>query len=121
MAKILLTGATGLVGKYFVEHTEHDVFSVTRDVADLSKSFKPQKFPQKIDIVIHLAQSRHYKHFPAAAHDIFAVNTNATAQLLQYAYRANASQFIYASTGGVYRTGFGLNEGDDLPFPLRDF
>lgn len=121
MAKILLTGATGLVGSYFMEHTEHDVFPVTRKVADLSKPFTFDKFPKKIDVVIHLAQSRHYKQFPTRADDIFAVNTAATARLLQYAEQADASQFIYASTGGVYTPGNWENFEEDESLIPRDY
>lgn len=105
MATVLLTGATGLVGKYFLEHTDHDVFAVTRKVCNLSLPFNFNKFPHRVDVVIHLAQSRHYKEFPAYANDIFAINTAATARLLQYAKLVDASQFIYASTGGVYTAG----------------
>jgi UDP-glucose 4-epimerase len=61
----------------------------------------------KVDTVIHLAQSRQYRNFPVAADDICAVNTMATAHLLDLARRADVQRFILASTASVYSAGNG--------------
>jgi len=74
-----------------------------RCVVDLSDDWNPKHLPQKIDVVIHLAQSNRFRDFPEGAFDLFGVNVSATAQLLEYARRAGARQFIYASTGGLYK------------------
>jgi nucleoside-diphosphate-sugar epimerase len=60
------------------------------------------QLPERIDAVIHLAQSAEYRNFPAAAADIFAVSATATTRLAEWARRAGASHFIVASTGGLY-------------------
>lgn len=72
---------------------------------DLSEDWKADSLPSKIDAVIHLAQSEHFREFPDRATDIFRVNIESTARLLDYAYRAGARHFVYASSGGVYGYG----------------
>lgn len=119
MSTILITGATGLIGAEVIRRIdeEHAIYAVTRrqnDLIsrrtrvisrDLSKPFDDLDFPAEIDAVIHLAQSEHYRDFPASAADVYNVNTGATFQLLEYARRAGAKTFIYASSGGVYGSG----------------
>jgi len=59
--------------------------------------------PPHVDTVIHLAQSRRFREFPQGAADVFAINTMSTARLLDYAVKSGCQEFIYASTGSVYR------------------
>jgi nucleoside-diphosphate-sugar epimerase len=114
---ILITGATGFIGKYLAKKLIEDnrVFCITRTknevyknnniewiLCDLSKRIDFKDFPKDIDIIIHLAQSRKYKQFPDEALDIFSVNTYSTLQLLDYGRRIGIERFVYASTGGVY-------------------
>ncbi len=61
-----------------------------------------QKLPSRVDTIVHLAQAREYRDFPASAVDIFDVNLGATARLLDYARRAGAQRFVFASTGTMY-------------------
>jgi nucleoside-diphosphate-sugar epimerase len=68
---------------------------------DLARSEGLKKLPA-VDTVIHLAQSHEYRNFPGGAADILAVNTSATAHLADLARRAEAQQFIFASTASVY-------------------
>lgn len=119
MSTILITGGTGLVGAEVIRRigAEHTIYAVSRrqnDLlskktriisCDLSQSFDDSLFPAEIDAVIHLAQSEHFRDFPAQAADVLNVNTRATFQLLDYARRAGAKTFIYASSGGVYGSG----------------
>lgn len=119
MSTILITGGTGLIGAEVIRRigTEHAIYAVSRRQnnllsmktriisCDLSKPFDDSLFPAEIDAVIHLAQSEHFRDFPARAADVFNVNTRATFQLLDYARRAGARTFIYASSGGVYGSG----------------
>ena len=113
---LLITGATGLVGSNLIRKLSllHDVHAIVRSKPricdsniqyyemDLVSDFDTDTCPEKIDAVIHLAQSNQMREFPAAALDIFNVNVKTTAQLLHYAQKAGASQFIFASTGGLY-------------------
>ncbi|MBT3638455.1 MAG: NAD(P)-dependent oxidoreductase [Opitutae bacterium] len=119
-SKILLTGGTGLLGR--------EVSNLLRDSSELhllmrgkgaapersntvchqldfSEDWKADSLPSKIDAVIHLAQSEHFREFPSKATNIFRVNVESTARLLDYAYRAGARHFVYASSGGVYGYG----------------
>ena len=69
---------------------------------DLATPAGPGILPERIDAVVHLAQSDRYRDFPGGAPDIFAINVRATFELLEYALAAGASRFVFASTGGVY-------------------
>ena len=118
--RILLTGATGFVGGRLIAllgRHGHELISLQRPGSavpagvtpldgDLARSELIAALP-KIDTVIHLAQSHQYRNFPLAAADIFAVNTMATAHLLDLARRAGVQQFILASTASVYSAGNG--------------
>ena len=72
---------------------------------DFSSDWSISSLPSKIDAVIHLAQSANFRDFPNSALDVFKVNIQSTAQLLDYAKRSGAKQFVYASSGGVYGNG----------------
>jgi nucleoside-diphosphate-sugar epimerase len=72
---------------------------------DLSEPFDFSSMPDKIDSIIHLAQSNFYRQFPDKAGDIFDVNVQGTFRLLEYARHAKAESFIFASSGSVYGYG----------------
>jgi UDP-glucose 4-epimerase len=124
MRKILITGITGLIGSHIVEPLAEDsyVYGISRRsiddksvpgntrqiTVDLAEDWGMGLLPGQIDAVIHLAQSEHFRDFPAFSEEIFRVNTLSAVRLLDYARRAGASTFILASSGGVY--GFGENE-----------
>ena len=120
MKNILVTGANGLLGKSLalrLVSAGKTVLGVSRPQKpikidgvqnvgiDLSSNLDPNLLPEKIDCLLHLAQSSKFRDFPENALDVFNVNLNSTAQLLDYAKRAGAKQFVYASTGGVYENG----------------
>lgn len=114
----IVTGATGCLGRAVVSRLLSDgyhVLALARDPAlvpehnnlkvmksDLAAAASLNGLPAKTDVVIHLAQSRRYRDFPAAANDIFDINVASTMQLADYAAKAGASSFIYTSTGTVY-------------------
>lgn len=135
MTSVLVTGAAGLVGRNVINlclFNGWHVYAVCKRtqpntenlhqviVLDLSTGFDLSLFPKRIDSVVHLAQSNHYRDFPAHANDLYGVNVNATSKLLDYAYSAGASQFIYASTGGLYipRPSF-LSENSEIHAPRK--
>jgi nucleoside-diphosphate-sugar epimerase len=72
--------------------------------------------PERIDAVVHLAQSPHFREFPDHAADIYGVATAATMRLLDWARRAGARHFVLASTGGLYGSSDRpVRETDALP------
>lgn len=131
MARVLVTGATGFLGRSLLPQLQgHDVFALRRSAsgdengiswisADLSDPLKPETLPEKIDAVIHLAQSPEYRNLPDGAPHVFRVNTAATAELLEYARKAGADHFLYASTGSVYEPFKGSMREDEAVFPTN--
>jgi UDP-glucose 4-epimerase len=128
--KILVTGGTGFVGGRLLTllAREHEVVSLTRRPAppgsaaevewvqmDLAQAVDVGRLPDQVDAIVHLAQSKRYRDFPDGNEDVFAVNVESTVRLLEYARRAGASKFVFASTGGVYGSGDRpLSENDRL-------
>jgi nucleoside-diphosphate-sugar epimerase len=92
-------------------------------VINLSTEWLIDSLPKEIDIIFHLAQSSRYKEFPEKAIDIFKVNTESTAKLLDFAEKTGVKKFIYFSTGGVYAPGFlDITENSPiLPYNLLNY
>ncbi|SMH41617.1 NAD-dependent epimerase/dehydratase family protein [Azospirillum agricola] len=129
MADILITGGTGFIGRRLIARLidEHTVWVVARRIPsggdprvrwivhDLARPEAPPGLPRRIDAIVHLAQSPHYRDFPARAAEIHAVSAGACMHLLDWAQRAGARHMVVASTGGLY--GWSerpLREGDPL-------
>jgi UDP-glucose 4-epimerase len=110
---IVVTGATGFVGRALVTQLVHDheVVCLVRDstrlvagavalAGDLTTEETLRRLPGRPDAVIHLAQGS--GGYPEHARDQFEVNAAATSRLLDYARRTGAPRFIFTSTGTVY-------------------
>ena len=117
MSRILITGAAGFIGSRLVSilQTRHELFALVRPKTprkelpgvkwlelDLSQTLDQVRLPDRMDAIIHLAQSRQYRKFPEGGKDIFDVNIRSTFQLLEYARKAGVRDFIFASSSGVY-------------------
>lgn len=116
---VLVTGAAGLLGRDLVQllAAQSEVHAIVRQtparvvpgvryhVIDLGSNWNVGRLPSSVDGVIHLAQSSHFRDVPEKALDVFQVNVATTAKLLDYAWRANARQFLFASSGGIYGAG----------------
>lgn len=114
--KVLLTGASGMVGRHFVQMCagEHELVTLGRyalpeagdNVRHISHDFSVEKeLPLdnlKVDAIIHLAQSRTFRNFPDDLPMTWRINTLSTLALLEYARRQSVETFILASTGGLY-------------------
>lgn len=95
MKTLLVTGATGFIGKRFIKQLpkKYKVIKAGRNrendlILDLCFDFM-NKLPKKVDIVIHMAAG-HNKN-------MFDINTKATMKLVDYAKKCNA-KFIYISS-----------------------
>ncbi len=134
--KILVTGATGFIGRNLlpalvnlggnnsvlaVAHqltAEELHFSVNWVAADLSVSKWTKSLPDEdFDVVIHLAQSNHYREFPNQGMDIFSINVKATFELAEWALKHNVKRFLFASTGNVYGTKDSMLLEEDRCYP----
>lgn len=116
---IIITGANGFLGSKLLHilHNTYKVYALVRTLPkklipeveycsiDLSSEWESGKLPQFVDSIIHLAQSDQFREFPEKAIDVFKVNIESTARLLDYAQKVGVGQFIYASSGGVYEKG----------------
>lgn len=130
MKKIIVTGATGLIGSHLLKplatlfevhaisrlKTNDEIENVKWHQADLNGGFKASTLPTNVEAVIYLAQSESFRDFPDKALDMFEVNTVKLLKMLDYARVAGAKKFVYASSGGVYGVGEnGFSEDVTLP------
>ncbi|AEP09351.1 NAD-dependent epimerase/dehydratase family protein [Micavibrio aeruginosavorus] len=116
---VFITGANGLVGRVLVARLSEycNVHAAVRTIPqirkegvqyhliDFAKDWDDGVLPPDLDIVFHLAQSENFRDFPNQAIDIFKVNIDSTARLLDFAQKTNVKRFVYASSGGVYGAG----------------
>jgi UDP-glucose 4-epimerase len=133
--RVLITGSSGLLGRQIVKLLidQVDLHIAGRSgwswegaefhALNMAHDFTTESLPNRIDSIIYLAQSDHFRDFPSRADDVFAINVAAPMRLLDYARRCGAKQFIYASSGAVYRKsaqpiseGAAVGLGDELGY-----
>lgn len=130
--RVLVTGSAGFVGRRVVHAAAARGWTVVAVVrpggapvadaartveADLAAPGWTAALPDGVDAVVHLAQSRRYREFPAGAEDVRRVNVDATHELVDWAARSGVRAFVHASTGNVYRDGPALLREDDATGP----
>jgi UDP-glucose 4-epimerase len=112
--RVLITGATGFVGSHLVPSLagDHEILALVRKapepvlrntqviVADLSDPGFTRQLPDRVDVIVHLAQA--YLGFPDHATEIFEVNTASTQRLAEWGRTHGVTRFILASSGSVY-------------------
>jgi UDP-glucose 4-epimerase len=125
--RVLVTGATGLIGRALVPALlsgGSDVVAVVREgasppdgvetlVHDLAAPFPPEALPA-VDCVVHLAHHPHVL-FPEHAVALQRLNTSSTVELLDAARKRGVTRFVYASSGAVY--GFAEHVHDETHTP----
>jgi nucleoside-diphosphate-sugar epimerase len=112
---ILITGASGFVGRALVQNALAQGYRVTALVRDAATapagcdalvhslgSGGGFKLPPGVDAVAYLAQSRAYRTFPGDADEMYRVNVAGTQHALMAAAEAGVSRFCLVSSGTVY-------------------
>lgn len=110
--RILITGVNGFVGSSMAKYFENqDLFLLARKfdknpkgkkiIQDLKERLDTSKLPETIDIIIHEA-AKAGRDIPSGDKEAWRINVEATKQLLEYAAKAKAKKFIFASTSAVY-------------------
>jgi nucleoside-diphosphate-sugar epimerase len=130
--KILITGATGFIGRKLVAHLIKEYAEVvalvrrTSDVSGLPKKLRLidgdmldtvslEKAVEDIDVVIHLAA--YFDFYPKDKKLLYQVNVEGTQNLVKACVQAKVSRFIYISTTEVI--GPVENPPGDENSPLR--
>jgi len=125
---VLLTGATGFIGKSLLSNLEerHHLYALTRQNntdgsniswinGDLSCLDISLYLPDNVDAIVYLAQSNKYRSFPDNVWDIFNINISSVLSLLEYARVKKIKKFIFASTANVYELShYPINENNKL-------
>ena len=100
MAKIVVTGANGFIGKNLIVRikasTTHDVVPITRDIGDIAEPETWQSIPAS-DVVIHLAAKTFVPDSWVAPSEFLATNLNGTVNALEFC-RRHQSRLIYLSS-----------------------
>jgi nucleoside-diphosphate-sugar epimerase len=128
--RILIAGGTGFVGSAIGRRlvaAGHELFCICRPgssaafgetvVWDAVSPVGTSKLPLAVEAVIHLAQSRSYRHFPADSREMFDVNIGMTMSLLQWAAQSGVKQFCLVSSGTVYEPFAGSLQEDAAVAP----
>jgi UDP-glucose 4-epimerase len=108
--KIIVTGSNGLIGQELREALKenHEIIGIGLSIGkseiciDFTDDWNENDLPTDVDVVIHLAQSPHFRDFPNKAKQIFYTNTLSTLKLISWAKNNGVKKFIYASSAGIY-------------------
>jgi dTDP-glucose 4,6-dehydratase len=127
-AKILVTGGTGLFGRWILEsllfanqqfQLNLQLISMTRDQSKLARTIpqlanepaltwlegdlrNPVALPPGITHIIHAATDTSTKHTPTERRELFDSIVTGTRQLLDCARNSSVQKFLMTSSGGVY-------------------
>ncbi|MEO7725741.1 MAG: NAD(P)-dependent oxidoreductase [Burkholderiales bacterium] len=113
--QVMIVGARGFIGQRLalslraagaavIEASSIDGSGIDAESGMFSPGFR---IAEKVDAIVYLAQSPHYRRVPEFAAHVMAVNTYSAVQLAAAASTAGVKRFIYASTGNVYEPAFG--------------
>ena len=132
MMKILVTGATGFVGRYLVNDLSKtdEVIACVRKKSSLlpssvqqivSNNFFDIAIPKDTDVIVHLAGIAHNKN--NSVDEFKKINVDGTLELARKALQTNVKRFIFMSSIGVNGNsthGRAFTE-QDTPNPTNDY
>ena len=132
MMKILVTGASGFVGRYLVNDLSKtdEVIACVRKKSNLlpssveqtvSSSFFDLAIPKDTDVIVHLAGIAHNKN--NSVDEFKKINVDGTLELARKALESNIKRFIFISSIGVNGNstyGKAFTE-QDTPNPTNDY
>ena len=122
--KVLITGATGFVGKRLIRAIDSSIIILSRQqhpsyktiVCDLEEEGVPYDALDNIDTVFHLAGFAHDMRDASKIADLYyKVNVSATVQLANLAVKSGVKRFVFVSSvkaGGNPPLGTCANEKD---------
>lgn len=123
MTTIAVVGANGYIGRHVVAYMRAQGIDVVTLSSRDGSGVDPKTglfpvdfaFKKNVDGVIYAAQSPQYRNVPDAAWHLLAVNSVAPLQVAMAAEKAGAKNFVYLSTGNVYKPGYEpLKEADEV-------
>lgn len=119
--KVLVTGASGFLGKYVIQELtrlQYTIDTIGRSntatiVADISKEVP--SLSKQYDLVVHIAGKAHVvPKTEAEKREFYDVNLIGTKNLLE-TLKNTPSYFVFISTVSVYGLDFGDNISEDAP------
>lgn len=128
MKKLLITGASGFLGKYLLETAENDfeIITLSRSNADhcidLSDENTLKSFLQNFnaDAVIHLAANGNVNYCEQHPQKTQLINVKATQILAEWAFHKNIP-FIFTSTDQVFDGKKGNYTETDVAYPVNEY
>ena len=122
MGKVLITGATGFLGREivdFLKSENYEVKTLGRSICDYNISLEKDNLHlnQEFDLVIHAAGKAHIvPKTIEEKEDFFKVNVQGTENLLRALESSNLKKFVYISSVSTYgkKQGELINESTPL-------
>ena len=135
-AKILVTGATGLIGGCLVEtlmmnsKRNYQVFASGRNEEGAKARFKdfandnsfhfirydvmkPLESDIEFDYIIHAASNANPKYYATQPVEVMKANIDGVSNLIEYGIKHGMKRFLYVSSGEVYGEGDGRVFSED--------
>ncbi len=124
--KILLTGATGFLGKIISDelNKEHEIIKLSRTSADYNVLLDEEtvEFKESFDMVIHSAGKAHFSPKTEIENKSFHnVNVIGTKNLLKSLERVGAPrEFVFISSVSVYGQDVGIEINEEFPLKASE-
>lgn len=120
MKRILVTGATGYIGRSFCQYMERFPGEYTVDPVSLRGPWDALDF-SKYDAVVHAAGLAHIRETEKNTPLYYSVNRDLTAAAAQKARAEGAGQFLFISSMSVYGIDEGVITPDTVPQPRSSY